>query len=124
MCKFPGERIGWRSDRNPGARLAATSLSWASVQPLIGDFARVVSYDRAGLGWSDNTIAPATARNAADDLHLLLDGAELSAPYILVGHSLGGLIVGIVFQQVAALNWLPTGAGRSRGTGAVAHAER
>jgi pimeloyl-ACP methyl ester carboxylesterase len=81
------------------AGLAATSLSWASVQPLIGNFARVASYDRAGLGWSDDAVAPATARNAADDLHLLLGRAGLPAPYILVGHSLGGLIVR-VFQQV------------------------
>jgi pimeloyl-ACP methyl ester carboxylesterase len=81
------------------AGLAATSLSWASVQPLIGAFARVASYDRAGLGWSDDAVAPATARNAADDLHLLLSRAELPAPYILVGHSLGGLIVR-VFQQL------------------------
>jgi pimeloyl-ACP methyl ester carboxylesterase len=80
------------------AGLAATSLSWASVQPLIANFARVASYDRAGLGWSDNSLAPATARHAADDLHLLLDRAELPAPYILVGHSLGALIARM-FQQ-------------------------
>ena len=54
------------------AGLAATSLSWASVQPLVASFARVASYDRAGLGWSDDPVAPATARNAADDLFLLL----------------------------------------------------
>jgi pimeloyl-ACP methyl ester carboxylesterase len=81
------------------AGLAATSLSWASVQPLVGNFARVASYDRAGLGWSDDPLAPATARNAADDLHFLLDRARLRRPYILVGHSLGGLIVR-VFQQL------------------------
>ena len=81
------------------AGLAATSLSWASVQPLIASFARVASYDRAGLGWSDDPVSPATARNAANDLRLLLDGAPLPGPYILVGHSLGGLIVR-VFQQL------------------------
>ena len=81
------------------AGLAATSLSWATVQPLIGDFARVASYDRAGLGWSDDPVALATARNAVADLYLLLVRARLPGPYILVGHSLGGLIVR-VFQQV------------------------
>lgn len=80
------------------AGLAATSLSWASVQPLIANFARVVSYDRAGLGWSDDPVTPAAARNAADDLYLLLTRMELPGPYVLVGHSLGGLIVR-VFQQ-------------------------
>jgi pimeloyl-ACP methyl ester carboxylesterase len=81
------------------AGLAATSLSWATVQPLIASFARVASYDRAGLGWSEDAVAPETALNAAYDLHALLDHAELPGPYILVGHSLGGLIVRL-FQQV------------------------
>jgi pimeloyl-ACP methyl ester carboxylesterase len=80
------------------AGLAATSLSWATVQPLIAEFTGVASYDRAGLGWSDNAAGPATALNAARELHLLLDHAHLPPPYILVGHSLGGLIVRI-FQQ-------------------------
>jgi pimeloyl-ACP methyl ester carboxylesterase len=81
------------------AGLAATSLSWATVQPLIANFARVASYDRAGLGWSDNAVAPATALNAARDLHALLNHAELPGPCILVGHSLGGLIARIFQQQ-------------------------
>lgn len=80
------------------AGLAATSLSWATVQPLIAGFARVASYDRAGLGWSDDAVSPATALNAVRDLKLLLDRAELPGPCILVGHSFGGLI-GRVFQQ-------------------------
>ncbi len=81
------------------AGLAATSLSWATVQPLIAKFARVASYDRAGLGWSDNAVAPSTALNAARDLRTLIDHAELRGPCILVGHSLGGLIVRIFQQQ-------------------------
>jgi pimeloyl-ACP methyl ester carboxylesterase len=80
------------------AGLAATSLSWATVQPIIAGFARVASYDRAGLGWSDDAIRPATALNAANDLNLLLDRAELPGPHILVGHSLGGLIVRVLQQ--------------------------
>lgn len=81
------------------AGLAATSLSWATVQPLIAKFARVASYDRAGLGWSDDALSPATARNAAEELYLLLSRAKLPGPFLLVGHSLGGLIVR-VFQQM------------------------
>jgi len=85
------------------AGLAATSLSWATVQPLISDFAAVASYDRAGLGWSDDPIQPATVQNAATDLRLLLDRAALPCPYILVGHSLGGLIVRVFQQQYPEL---------------------
>jgi pimeloyl-ACP methyl ester carboxylesterase len=78
--------------------LAATSLTWALVQPLIAGFARVISYDRAGLGWSDDAAGPATALNAVHELELLLDRAGLPPPYVLVGHSFGGLIARI-FQQ-------------------------
>lgn len=85
------------------AGLAATSLSWATVQPLIAPFARVASYDRAGLGWSDDAVTPATALNAARELRLLLDCAKLPPPYVLVGHSLGGLIVRIFQQENADL---------------------
>jgi pimeloyl-ACP methyl ester carboxylesterase len=97
--QISGERSGAGPTVVLEAGLAATSLSWATVQPLIAEFAQVASYDRAGLGWSDNAVATATARNAVDDLHLLLGRAGLQSPYILVGHSFGGLIVRI-FQQL------------------------
>src|SRR6185312_17431456 len=71
--------------------LAATSLTWALVQPLIAPFARVMSYDRAGLGWSDDATHPATALNAVQDLELLLGRAGLPAPFLLAGHSFGAL---------------------------------
>jgi pimeloyl-ACP methyl ester carboxylesterase len=81
------------------AGIAATSLSWALAQPLIAEFARVASYDRAGFGWSDaGPRSSATALSAADDLFLLLERAGLPGPFILVGHSFGGLIAR-VFQQ-------------------------
>jgi pimeloyl-ACP methyl ester carboxylesterase len=79
--------------------LAATSLTWALVQPLIAQFARVMSYDRASLGWSDNATHPATALNAVQDLELLLSRAELPAPFVLVGHSFGALIARILQQR-------------------------
>jgi Predicted hydrolases or acyltransferases (alpha/beta hydrolase superfamily) len=75
------------------AGIAATSLNWRPVQSEIAKFARVASYDRAGLGWSDAPDSPLTLTRLVDDLHALLDGAELQPPYILVAHSFGGLIV-------------------------------
>src|SRR5579859_6658823 len=72
------------------AGIAATSLSWRPVQDAIARFARVASYDRAGLGWSD-AASTLTLNQQVDDLHALL--AELPPPYILVGHSFGGLII-------------------------------
>ena len=75
------------------AGIAATSLSWRPVQTEIAKFARVASYDRAGLGWSDANSQPLTLSGLVDDLHCLLEVAQLPPPYILVGHSFGGLIV-------------------------------
>lgn len=80
------------------AGLAATSMSWALAQPMIAQFARVASYDRAGYGWSDDAALPATALNAVAELHALLERAGLPGPFIFVGHSYGGLIARI-FQQ-------------------------
>ena len=90
------------------AGLAATSLSWATVQPLIAEFAHVASYDRAGLGWSDDRVASATALNAAGDLRLLLDAAGLPGPYIP-----GGTFAGR-FDR-ANLSAIATRAGRGYG---------
>ena len=75
------------------AGIAATSLSWRPVQNEIAKFAHVASYDRAGLGWSDAAVKPLTLGGLVDDLHALLQIAQLPPPYILVGHSFGGLIV-------------------------------
>lgn len=79
--------------------LAATSLTWALVQPLIAPFARVMSYDRSSLGWSDDAAGPATALNAVQDLELLLARAGLPSPFVLVGHSFGALIARILQQR-------------------------
>jgi pimeloyl-ACP methyl ester carboxylesterase len=67
-------------------------INWALVQPEVAKQARVCSYDRAGLGWSDPSPRPRTAAVMADELHTLLERAEIAAPYVLVGHSLGGVI--------------------------------
>jgi pimeloyl-ACP methyl ester carboxylesterase len=67
-------------------------LDWALVQPDIAKQARVCAYDRAGLGWSDPSPRPRTAAVMAEELHTLLERARISGPYVLVGHSLGGLI--------------------------------
>ena len=73
------------------AGLGECSLGWALVQPEIAKFARVCTYDRAGLGWSDPAPTPRTSRQIVSDLHALLTNAGVKPPYVLVGHSFGGL---------------------------------
>lgn len=75
------------------AGIAGSSLGWALVQPRIAAFTRVCSYDRAGLGWSDAAIAPPSVQQMFADLDAVLSVAGVPPPYVLVGHSFGGLLV-------------------------------
>ena len=72
---------------------AEPGLTWAAVQPEVAKFARVCTYDRAGLGWSEPSPKLRTAGNIVDELHTLLTQAGMKPPYVLVGHSLGGALV-------------------------------
>lgn len=73
--------------------LGDTYMSWRKVQPQIAKFTRVCSYDRAGLGYSDSSSRPRTSRVIAEELHALLQAGQVSPPYVLVGHSMGGFDV-------------------------------
>lgn len=69
------------------------SAQWGWIQPAIAEFSTVVSYDRPGLGWSDPRPDkdPFDPRDTADRLHTALQKLGLPGPYLLVGHSYGGL---------------------------------
>jgi pimeloyl-ACP methyl ester carboxylesterase len=75
--------------------LGGSSISWALVQPAIARDTRVYSYDRAGFGWSDPGPMPRTAGRVADELNVLLERARVPPPFVLVGHSYGGLVIQI-----------------------------
>jgi pimeloyl-ACP methyl ester carboxylesterase len=75
------------------------SFDWSLAQPGVSRFARVCSYDRAGLAWSDPGPTPRTMRQDASELHTLLRAAGLKPPYVLVGHSIGGLIARVYGEQ-------------------------
>jgi pimeloyl-ACP methyl ester carboxylesterase len=75
------------------AALGGSSLSWSLVQPAVARVTRACSYDRAGFGWSDAGPMPRTAGRIADELHALLRAADVPPPYLLVGHSYGGLVM-------------------------------
>lgn len=75
------------------AGLRSFSVHWALVQPEVARFTRVCAYDRAGLGWSDPGPLPRTSEVMVQELHTLLVNAQVPGPYLLVGHSFGGLNV-------------------------------
>lgn len=69
------------------------SFDWALVQPSVAKVTRVCSYDRAGEAWSDLGPTPRTQTQEAFDLRRVLVKARVKGPYILVGHSAGGMLV-------------------------------
>lgn len=75
------------------AGLGDWSTTWAKVQPEVARQAHVCTYDRAGYGWSDAGPLPRDAETFARELRRLLREAGIPGPYVLAGHSLGGLTV-------------------------------
>jgi pimeloyl-ACP methyl ester carboxylesterase len=68
-----------------------SAASWSRrVQPDAAKTTRVCTYDRAGTGYSEAGPLPRTAERFADELHTLLQRADVPGPYVMVGHSLGG----------------------------------
>ena len=79
--------------------LGAEGVEWAAVQRDVGSFARVVRYDRANRGASDAGPRPRSAADMVDDLEAMLVRADLKGPYMLVGHSFGGLLMRLLAQR-------------------------
>jgi pimeloyl-ACP methyl ester carboxylesterase len=84
------------------AGLGGASSSWDLIQPTIALKTRACSYDRAGLGFSDPATRPGTSANIVDDLHRLLQSAGIKPPYVLVGHSSGGMNVRLYADEYPA----------------------
>jgi pimeloyl-ACP methyl ester carboxylesterase len=74
------------------AALSTPAIDWLPVQRALAPEMPVVLYDRGGLGWSDPGRRPRTVARMAEELHALLTAAGIEPPYVLAGHSLGGLI--------------------------------
>jgi pimeloyl-ACP methyl ester carboxylesterase len=71
----------------------AGHLQWFNIQKHLSGYATTVSYDRAGLLWSERGQNPKTSKAMARELYTLLEKANVAKPYILIGHSLGGVIL-------------------------------
>jgi pimeloyl-ACP methyl ester carboxylesterase len=69
------------------------SSYWGWVQPEVAQSTRVCAYDRPGFGWSEADPQPKSVGRTVENLHTLLENAGIAGPYVLVGHSIGGLFV-------------------------------
>ncbi|GAA2030828.1 hypothetical protein GCM10009740_20690 [Terrabacter terrae] len=69
------------------------SSVWARIAPAVAAHTRVCVYDRPGRGWSEPADSPQDATQVTTDLHALLQRAHVPGPYVLAGHSFGGLYV-------------------------------
>ncbi|HCT78388.1 MAG TPA: alpha/beta hydrolase [Micromonosporaceae bacterium] len=89
------------------AGASAIGLDYLNVHDRITGFTTSVLYDRGGTGWSDPAPLPRTGTEGAEELGAMLRAAGVPAPYLLVGHSLGGIYVRRFAQlhpdEVAAL---------------------
>jgi pimeloyl-ACP methyl ester carboxylesterase len=85
------------------AGLGDWSTTWRGyVQPEVAKMTRVCTYDRAGMGWSEAGPLPRDAAQFAKELHTLLHKANVPGPYVMVGHSLGGLSVRVFVHDYAS----------------------
>ncbi len=96
------------------------TVGWALVQPEIAKHTRACSYDRAGVGFSDPGTRTGTSANIVDDMHKMLAAAGIAPPYVLVGHSYGGMnvrlykdhypseVIGMVLVDPSHEDWTET----------------
>ncbi|WP_405115493.1 alpha/beta hydrolase [Paenibacillus sp. FSL K6-1217] len=75
-----------------------TSLSWRDIPDQLAEAATVVTYDRAGYAWSEQADTERTGANIVRELHTALQNAGLPGPYLMVGHSLGGMYARLFTQ--------------------------
>ncbi len=75
------------------AGIAASTLNWSLLQPLLAQNSATYSYDRAGFGWSVARNSGCSLAEIANNLHATVAALDLPRPYILVGHSFAGLIL-------------------------------
>ena len=73
------------------AMSGGTSVNWGWIQPEVQKETRVCVYDRAGFGWSESDTEYPTLARTVRNLHTLLVNANIKGPYVMVGHSLGGM---------------------------------
>jgi pimeloyl-ACP methyl ester carboxylesterase len=77
---------------------AGSTFDWGLVQPEVAKFTRVCSYDHSGTSWSEDGPKDSCSLRV-DEVHMALKNAGIEGPYVLVGHSLGALVVRLYAGQ-------------------------
>jgi hypothetical protein len=103
LVKIPTHKMLLRAagpPRKPGTPVVvvecghgSSSCEWTTVSRQVSEFARIYTYDRSGLDKSEHGPLARTAENIAKELKMLLEAAKVEPPYIIVGHSYGGVLV-------------------------------
>ena len=105
LVDIGGRRINLHCTGNGGptvvlmAGLFSWSVVWYKTQPVIAQEKRVCAFDRAAYGFSDPASRPQIVDEVVEDLHKALRAGSIQGPYVLVGHSLGGLEARIYAQR-------------------------
>src|SRR5258708_2125293 len=81
------------------AGIFSWSVVWYKTQPVTAQKTRVCAFDRAGYGFSDPGPRPQILSDVVDDLHAALNAGPIPGPYVLVGHSLGGIEARLYAQR-------------------------
>ena len=81
------------------AGIFSWSVVWYKTQPVIAQKTRLCGFDRAAYGFSDPASRPQIISEVVEDLHKALQAGSIPGPYVLVGHSLGGLEARIYAQR-------------------------
>jgi pimeloyl-ACP methyl ester carboxylesterase len=105
LVDIGGRRINLRCTGAGGSTvilmsgIASWSPVWYKTQPIIAQRTRVCAFDRAGYGFSDPGPRPQILSDTVDDLHAALNAGSIPGPYVLVGHSLGGIEARLYAQR-------------------------
>jgi pimeloyl-ACP methyl ester carboxylesterase len=81
------------------AGILSWSVVWYKTQPMMAQQTRVCAFDRAAYGFSDPAPKPEIISEVVEDLHQALHAGSIPEPYVLVGHSLGGLEARVYAQR-------------------------
>lgn len=105
ICQVGSDTIEYATAGSSGPALVLINgsggplMAWSRVMEALSGEARVLAYNRAGIGKSSKPDKPQTAGFCADQLVDLLQALEIPHPWHVVGHSFGGLIANLLARR-------------------------